>query len=105
AEEPLARAHPFDRLLRWALAQPTPAGLAQCLRDAQAQPQSQSQSQSSTAAPSRTATATATATAATAATAAARAAPAASIVHAPAPRGRIDVRPLRLAPGVGVPRV
>ena len=33
-EEPLAQAHPFDRLLRWVLAQPTPAAFAQCLRDA-----------------------------------------------------------------------
>ncbi|QVM98995.1 amino acid adenylation domain-containing protein [Pseudomonas sp. SORT22] len=31
-QEALARAHPFDRLLRWALSQPTPAGLAQRLR-------------------------------------------------------------------------
>ncbi|WP_442113751.1 amino acid adenylation domain-containing protein [Pseudomonas sp. NUPR-001] len=31
-QEPLAREHPFDRLLRWALSQPTPAGLAQRLR-------------------------------------------------------------------------
>ena len=30
--EPLAGAQPFDRLLRWALSQPTPAGLAQRLR-------------------------------------------------------------------------
>ncbi|RWA29594.1 non-ribosomal peptide synthetase [Pseudomonas veronii] len=31
-QEPLARAQPFDRLLRWALSQPTPEGLAQRLR-------------------------------------------------------------------------
>ncbi|MQU23334.1 amino acid adenylation domain-containing protein, partial [Pseudomonas helleri] len=31
-QEPLARTHPFDRLLRWALSQPTPEGLAQRLR-------------------------------------------------------------------------
>ncbi|MGE8405791.1 MAG: amino acid adenylation domain-containing protein [Pseudomonas sp.] len=30
--EPLAREQPFDRLLRWALSQPTPLGLAQRLR-------------------------------------------------------------------------
>ncbi|AIP67027.1 peptide synthetase [Burkholderia thailandensis] len=88
AEEPLAHAHPFDRLLRWALAQPTPAGLAQCLRDAHAQSPSLPQSRSGAAAPPRAA-----------------AARASSVVHAPAPRGRIDVQPLRLAAGVGVPRV
>ncbi|MDH0303283.1 MULTISPECIES: non-ribosomal peptide synthetase [unclassified Pseudomonas] len=32
--EPLAREQPFDRLLRWALSRPTPAGLAQRLRSA-----------------------------------------------------------------------
>ncbi|WP_456025343.1 amino acid adenylation domain-containing protein [Pseudomonas capeferrum] len=31
-QEPLAQAQPFDRLLRWALSQPTPQGLAQRLR-------------------------------------------------------------------------
>ncbi|MFL1549805.1 amino acid adenylation domain-containing protein [Pseudomonas sp. D47] len=31
-QEPLAQAQPFDRLLRWALSQPTPEGLAQRLR-------------------------------------------------------------------------
>lgn len=36
-QEPLAREQPFDRLLRWALSQPTPAGLAQRLRDAAGQ--------------------------------------------------------------------
>ncbi|WP_263143538.1 non-ribosomal peptide synthetase [Pseudomonas sp. RIT-PI-AD] len=33
-QEPLAHGQPFDRLLRWALSQPTPIGLAQRLRSA-----------------------------------------------------------------------
>ncbi|TRX74487.1 non-ribosomal peptide synthetase [Pseudomonas mangiferae] len=33
--QPLARPHPFDRLLRWALSQPTPAALARRLREAE----------------------------------------------------------------------
>ncbi|KFG97115.1 peptide synthetase [Burkholderia paludis] len=82
-EEPLAHAHPFDRLLRWVLAQPTPAAFAQCLRDAHAQPPG----------------------AASPAPAVARAPQASAVVHAPAPRVRADVRPIPLAPGDGVPRV
>lgn len=83
-EEPLAQAHPFDRLLRWVLAQPTPAAFAQCLRDAEAQP-------SGTASPT--------------AAAAPRAMHASAVIHAPAPRVRTGVRPIPLAPGDGVPRV
>ncbi|MGS0894514.1 amino acid adenylation domain-containing protein [Burkholderia stagnalis] len=84
-EEPLAHAHPFDRLLRWVLAQPTPAAFAQCLRDAAAQPASP----------------------ASPVPAAPRVAPAASLAHehAPAPRVRAEVKPIPLAPGDGVPRV
>ncbi|WP_455922762.1 amino acid adenylation domain-containing protein [Pseudomonas putida] len=33
-QEPLAKAHPFDRVLRWVLAEPTPAGLAKALQGA-----------------------------------------------------------------------
>ncbi|VBB14763.1 non-ribosomal peptide synthetase [Burkholderia stabilis] len=79
SEEPLAQAHPFDRLLRWVLAQPTPAAFAQCLRDAD--------------------------TASPATPAAPRTMQASTVVHAPAPRVRADVRPIPLAPGDGVPRV
>ncbi|MDN7851746.1 non-ribosomal peptide synthetase [Burkholderia seminalis] len=83
-EEPLAQAHPFDRLLRWVLAQPTPAAFARCLREAQTQP-SAAVSPAGAAAP--------------------RAMQPSSVVHAPAPRVRADVRPIPLAPGDGVPRV
>ena len=83
-EEPLAHAHPFDRLLRWVLAQPTPAAFAQCLRDAGEQPASATP---------------------TAAPAASRMAHRSAVVHAPAPRVRTGVRPIPLAPGDGVPRV
>ncbi|WP_241293589.1 non-ribosomal peptide synthetase [Burkholderia stabilis] len=79
SEEPLAQAHPFDRLLRWVLAQPTPAAFAKCLRDAD--------------------------TASSATPAAPRTMQASTVVHAPAPRVRADVRPIPLAPGDGVPRV
>ncbi|WP_431227452.1 amino acid adenylation domain-containing protein [Burkholderia contaminans] len=80
-EEPLAQAHPFDRLLRWVLAQPTPAAFAQCLRDAGEQ------------------------RAAATSPAAPRTTHASAVIHAPAPRVRADVRPIPLAPGDGVPRV
>lgn len=83
-EEPLAQAHPFDRLLRWVLAQPTPAAFAQCLRDAGEPPLGAT----SAAAPATP-----------------RAMHASTVVHAPAPRVRADVRPIPLAPGAGVPRV
>ncbi|MXN77938.1 amino acid adenylation domain-containing protein [Burkholderia sp. 4701] len=85
AEEPLAHAHPFDRLLRWALAQPTPAALAQCLRDESAE--------------------AADVMPASRADAPAHTPHASTVVHAPAPRGRAAIQPLRLAPGAGVPRV
>jgi len=83
-EEPLAQAHPFDRLLRWVLAQPTPAAFAQCLRDAGESPVSATSA---------------------AASAAPRAMHASTVIHAPASRVRAGVRPIPLAPGDGVPRV
>ncbi|UEP37269.1 amino acid adenylation domain-containing protein [Burkholderia ambifaria] len=83
-DEPLAQRHPFDRLLRWVLAQPTPAAFAQCLRDADEQPAGATP---------------------TAAPAASRTLQASAVVHAPAPRVRASVRPIPLAPGDGVPRV
>ncbi|MGY6241192.1 non-ribosomal peptide synthetase [Burkholderia ambifaria] len=83
-DEPLAHRHPFDRLLRWVLAQPTPAAFAQCLRDADEQPAGATP---------------------TAAPAASRTLQASAVVHAPAPRVRASVRPIPLAPGDGVPRV
>ncbi|MGE7955559.1 amino acid adenylation domain-containing protein [Pseudomonas sp. NPDC089530] len=87
-QEPLAREQPFDRLLRWALSQPTPAGLAQRLRseageEPGSQPGAAAQAAPATSAP----------------------APAQGMARAPlAGRRRADALS-ELAAGDGIPRV
>ncbi|WP_353980203.1 amino acid adenylation domain-containing protein [Salinicola endophyticus] len=79
----VARHHPFDRLLRWALSQPTPRGLAERLRGAPEEERQQGT------APARRCTSLESAT-----------------PRAPLAEGAVPLDPLvRLVAGEGVPRV
>ncbi len=78
-----ARRHPFDRLLRWALSQPTPRGLAERLRSAPEEGRGPALAAARGVAPAQ-----------------------AGMSRAPLAEGAVALDPLvRLVPGEGVPRV
>ena len=78
-----ARRHPFDRLLRWALSQPTPRGLAERLRSAPEEGRGPALAAARGVAPAQT-----------------------GMSRAPLAEGAVALDPLvRLVPGEGVPRV
>ncbi len=78
-----ARRHPFDRLLRWALSQPTPRGLAERLRSAPEEGRGPALAAARGIAPAQ-----------------------AGMSRAPLAEGAVALDPLvRLVPGEGVPRV